>query len=333
MSDAPHVDGFGEARDSDLDGVGNESAPREVRFRPDGHDGQLLTTVEGGEPKGFAHVTDRELRELRVARDGEAHQRGLELVERARADGEPLVAVPRSGDRTPAPDHIDLLDLDEREAQRFWGETVPSDLAWLDSLRDPAFHPPEQRHDLPALTDVDDRHPGLYARAETREPTTTDPLESPGGWVEQRNPDFATDPRRWHNCGDCARATELRWRGIDAEAAPKIGDETNAVMDEWSQGDRVPASFEGIGDTLRELGPGASAIVGVDWHDGGGHWFNTVNDGGVITAADGQTGGYERWPPSPQGLGFDERDARTVDAIFVDAHGNHLTAADLGDRR
>jgi Papain fold toxin 1, glutamine deamidase len=33
-----------------------------------------------------------------------------------------------------------------------------------------------------------------------------------------------------------------------------------------------------IGRRLAELGPGSSAIVGCDWADGGGHWFNAIND-------------------------------------------------------
>jgi hypothetical protein len=76
-----------------------------------------------------------------------------------------------------------------------------------------------------------------------------------------------------------------------------------------------------IQQRLGDLGLGSSAIVGCDWKHGGGHWFNAINDGGTVKAVDGQSGNVEAWPPSAQGLGFDETDMRYSDAIFFTADG------------
>ena len=100
-------------------------------------------------------------------------------------------------------------------------------------------------------------------------------------------------------------------------------------MDTWTDGDRIPTTFDDIEHRLDALGPGSSAIVGVDWIDGGGHWFNAVNDQGVVIASDGQAGEIERWPPTTEGLGYEEAECRVVDAIFVDPLGKHLTSDDL----
>jgi hypothetical protein len=76
-----------------------------------------------------------------------------------------------------------------------------------------------------------------------------------------------------------------------------------------------------IGGTLAELGPGGSAIVGCVWDGDGGHWFNAVNDGGAIKAVDGQSGQVESWPPSSEGLGFDQSDMLNSEVIYFDANG------------
>lgn len=72
---------------------------------------------------------------------------------------------------------------------------------------------------------------------------------------------------------------------------------------------------------LYELGPGSSAVVGFDREDGGGHWFNAVNDGGTVKAIDGQVGRVEPWPPSVDGVGYDETYMSRSDAIFFTADG------------
>jgi hypothetical protein len=76
-----------------------------------------------------------------------------------------------------------------------------------------------------------------------------------------------------------------------------------------------------IKQRLDELGPGSSAIVGCDWQAGGGHWFNAVNDGGIVKALDGQHCKVETWPPSLGGLGFEESRMLQSDAIFIASDG------------
>ena len=76
-----------------------------------------------------------------------------------------------------------------------------------------------------------------------------------------------------------------------------------------------------IGQCLRELGPGSSAVVGFDSQDASGHWFNAVNHEGTVLAVDGQSARFEEWPPSKDGLGFVESGMSYSDAIYftVDA--------------
>jgi Papain fold toxin 1, glutamine deamidase len=61
-------------------------------------------------------------------------------------------------------------------------------------------------------------------------------------------------------------------------------------MAEWAGVEPKRMTTAEIGHRLAELGPGTSAVVGCDWKDGGGHWFNVVNDAGAVKAVDGQFG-------------------------------------------
>ena len=76
-----------------------------------------------------------------------------------------------------------------------------------------------------------------------------------------------------------------------------------------------------IGQRLREFGPGSSAVVGFDRQDAPGHWFNAVNHEGTVLAVDGQAALFEEWPPSKDGLGFDESGMSYSDAIHFTATG------------
>ena len=76
-----------------------------------------------------------------------------------------------------------------------------------------------------------------------------------------------------------------------------------------------------IGRRLRELGRGSSAVVGFDRADAPGHWLNAVNHEGTILAVDGQAARFEDWPPSRDGLGFDENEMSHSHAIYFTADG------------
>lgn len=155
-------------------------------------------------------------------------------------------------------------------------------------------------------------------------PTSNDPV-----------PGTAT-PGRNNNDAECARACESTWRGVEVQSGamrdPDALGEPIEAMDHWSPGERVRTSFADIDQTLRDLGPGASALVAVHWKDGSGHWFNALNEDGTITAVNGQRGVSVPWPPSGATFRVDEEDCASVEAIFVDRRGQHLKAADLADR-
>jgi Papain fold toxin 1, glutamine deamidase len=114
------------------------------------------------------------------------------------------------------------------------------------------------------------------------------------------------------------------WHGKPAAAADlrnRVLGEPTAFMAEWAGVAPAPASMADVGRRLRELGPGSSAVVGFDKRGDIGHWFNAVNHAGTILAVDGQSGKLEKWPPSKNGLGFDESEISGPDAIYFTADG------------
>ena len=46
-----------------------------------------------------------------------------------------------------------------------------------------------------------------------------------------------------------------------------------------------------------------------------------MNHEGTVLAVDGQAARFEEWPPSEDGLGFDESDMSYSDAIYFTADG------------
>jgi hypothetical protein len=164
--------------------------------------------------------------------------------------------------------------------------------------------------------DVASEHPDLYSQTDAPPPQVDGPHESPENWATEINPGSGNE-----NCGDCARAVEQTWEG-NPQVASVGGPEPDSVMADWAGASPEPTSADAINERLNELGPGSSAIVGGNWEDGGGHWFNAVNDGGAIKAVDGQSGQVESWPPSDSGLGFSAADMHNMEAIFFDASGS-----------
>ncbi|HUN30599.1 MAG TPA: toxin glutamine deamidase domain-containing protein [Trebonia sp.] len=103
---------------------------------------------------------------------------------------------------------------------------------------------------------------------------------------------------------------------------PRITGEQKTRMEEWAGTEASTASLAGIQERLGELGPGSSAIVGCFWKEqGGGHWFNAVNESGTVKAVDGQSSTVQAWPPSRDGVGYDESMMGTSFAIFFRPDG------------
>ena len=164
-------------------------------------------------------------------------------------------------------------------------------------------------------SDVAAEHPDLYTRPDSPPPDVDGPHESPERWSADINPANGKN-----NCGDCARAVQETWEGSPQVAAVG-GPEDNSLMTDWAGASPEPTSIESVSGKLTEQGHGSSAIVGFDWEDGGGHWFNAVNENGSIKAIDGQSGQVEAWPPSDPGLGFSTADMKNMEAIFFDSNG------------
>jgi hypothetical protein len=172
--------------------------------------------------------------------------------------------------------------------------------------------------------DMAERYPGRYTRSADPPPQVEGPGEHPSRWIGDIYPGRERNERP-SNCGECARAADSTWHGAPAAAAElanrRVGGERPAVMAEWAGRPPEPASMADIGRRLRELGPGSSAVVGFDRADAPGHWFNAVNHEGTILAVDAQAARFEEWPPSNDGLGFDEKGMSYSDALYFTADG------------
>jgi hypothetical protein len=172
--------------------------------------------------------------------------------------------------------------------------------------------------------DMAERYPDRYARPADPPPRVDGPGEHPARWVGDIYPGRERHERP-NNCGECARAVDSTWHGAPAAAAElanrKVGGERPAIMREWAGRAPEQASMADIARRLRELGHGSSAVVGFDRQDAPGHWFNAVNHEGTVLAVDGQAARFEEWPPSNDGLGFDESGMSYSDAIYFTADG------------
>jgi hypothetical protein len=161
-----------------------------------------------------------------------------------------------------------------------------------------------------------DKHPADYVRSTHALPNVDGRHESPNEWLRAVNEDENL-PGRDNNCGECARAVYSTWYGKPAIAAaladPDAWGEPTLRMVEWAGVERERMTIAEIGHRL--------AIVCCDWKDGGGHWFNAVNDTGVVKTVDGQFGLVGRWPPTTSEVGFDESRVKVSDAIFFDRDG------------
>ena len=173
-------------------------------------------------------------------------------------------------------------------------------------------------------TSMVDKYPTDYVRTTHAPPNVDGRHESPNKWLRAVNEDENL-PGRDNNCGECARAVYSTWYGKPAIAAaladPDAWGEPTPRMAEWAGVEPERITMAEIGHRLAELGPGNSAIVGCDWKDGGGHWFNAVNHADAVKTVDGQFGLVGRWPPSMSEVGFDESRVKVSDAIFFDQDG------------
>lgn len=190
------------------------------------------------------------------------------------------------------------------------------------ALRSSDDQPPETAE--AGRPDMADRYPTRYTRSADPPPRVAGPGEHPSRWLADIYPGRERGDRL-NNCGECARAVDSTWHGLPAVAAElanrRVGGERPAVMNEWAGQSPESASMAAIWQRLRELGPGSSAVVGFDREDAPGHWFNAVNHEGTVLAVDGQAARFEEWPPSKDGLGFDESGMSYSDAIYFTADG------------
>ncbi|WP_404290734.1 toxin glutamine deamidase domain-containing protein [Glutamicibacter arilaitensis] len=145
------------------------------------------------------------------------------------------------------------------------------------------------------------------------------------GWISAVNPNYSGGNEMWtNNCGPCSRAVADAYQGVatlgafgDSEIPPgEYGEMWAAVgvqpTTRLANSGRVndptlfsAGAYAALYTQLMKEGPGAVAIIGVDWDDprvpqgmAGGHWFNAyVNEKGAVEWADGQIGEVGGWPP------------------------------------
>jgi hypothetical protein len=165
--------------------------------------------------------------------------------------------------------------------------------------------------------------PGGAAEARFQELVSAFGPTDPAGWIAAGNPHYATELPAWtNNCGPCSRSFADTFQGVSA--LPALGDADippGEYQEMWDALGARPSSrmtnrhadpasftlsaFQALEAGLRREGPGAVAIIGVDWDrpgfprgSAGGHWFNGyVDEAGVVRWADEQIGRTSGWPP------------------------------------
>ncbi|MFJ6789011.1 toxin glutamine deamidase domain-containing protein [Streptomyces angustmyceticus] len=160
-----------------------------------------------------------------------------------------------------------------------------------------------------------------------------------GNWAQLQNDGGPGVPGRSNNCADCSRSFLESWYGNPQVSAPRTPDlNADGTPDHWSpetdaneniiNWTGAPHSYAGtspdghdaIAKDLLKAGPGSSAIVQVNWADGGGHAFNAVNHDGRIVWVDTQSGEVSEKPINTKG-------ATDVFYIPLDADRNPLHPA------
>jgi filamentous hemagglutinin len=93
------------------------------------------------------------------------------------------------------------------------------------------------------------------------------------------------------NCANCAVATDATLAGSPASALPGAVTQAAQLAKELGGAWARTSGPTGIAVTMEAAGPGARGIVFGTRGSGIGHFFNVVNQGGVVRFLDGQAGG------------------------------------------
>jgi hypothetical protein len=118
----------------------------------------------------------------------------------------------------------------------------------------------------------------------------------------------------------CSRHHLARHPGRSRGAREPAGRRGAARRDERMGGPLPRTGVDGR-DRAAPARARSSAVVGFDRADAPGHWFNAVNYQGSVLAVDGQGARFQDWPPSRDGLGFDESEMSHSDSIYFTPDG------------
>jgi hypothetical protein len=166
-------------------------------------------------------------------------------------------------------------------------------------------------------------HPGVQQEARFSQLVGLFGADNPEGWIGAGNPHYGSGLDMWtNNCGPCSRSFADTFHG--KSTSPALGDSKvppGEYQEMWDAVATQPTSkltnsaedsrsfsrnaYQAIEQSLQREGPGAVAIIGVDWDvpglprgHGGGHWFNAyVDHDGTVKWADEQIGQTAGWPP------------------------------------
>ena len=137
---------------------------------------------------------------------------------------------------------------------------------------------------------------------------TIQSVEQVTSWLVNINPhyhDLGIPPweNPYHvNCGSCAFAVENHFLGNTEIVATSTNIGTDAGMEQATGKKCIYMSVNDIENKLKEMGPGAHLIVGINrkrtilGKPQSGHWFNAYYDGQNIYTVDGQIGQILEWP-------------------------------------
>lgn len=288
----------------------------------------LLTTLEGISKTAEQHAGELEHHAQRLSRaatgaaaaarasargEGRPAAQALDSAHRAVADAARLLHQAAAKGRGFVAHHSGTASGNSAQSSGPDSPQQDPELAWEVSLQPSA--PSSSRYISPSTAQVS-------LMADALEQFGTRGIE---GWIGAVNPNYSTQEEAWtRNCGPCARSVADAYQAVGVRPAPGDGKVPPGEYSEmWSAVGVQPSTaitnserqvdpavfsssaYASLSVQLEKEGPGAVAIIGVDWDDprlpqgaAGGHWLNAyVDEHGVAQWADGQLGIAGGWPP------------------------------------
>jgi hypothetical protein len=148
--------------------------------------------------------------------------------------------------------------------------------------------------------------------------SSTRSIEEIDAALNSINPNFDwSDPSNGYatNCGHTSSNLNDFLNGSPSAEAPGGSTLDTPQMEARTGNPQTPMTPDAIEATLRAMGPGSHAVIGIDRSTGDGHWFNAYFDGDQVWTLDAQTGDRSPWPPDEPNATLWDASIRPEDVV------------------